>query len=122
MTGKVIEFVYDMASAAKDLIKGLIDGIKNMSDRAIEEITGVVGGVVDKAKSLLKIKSPSRVFEQIGAWTGEGLVDGMISMAKEVDKASDMLAESAIPDVKNIDMSYATPDGRSEEHTSELHS
>src|SRR5690625_3993273 len=111
MPGKVIEFVSDMASAGKDLIKGLIDGIKNMRDRAIEAITGVVGGVVDKAKSLLKIKSPSRVFEQIGAWTGEGLVDGMLSMAKEVDKASDMLAESAIPDVRNIDMSYATPDG-----------
>src|SRR5690625_2951782 len=111
MPGKVIEFVSDMASAGKDLIKGLIDGIKNMRDRAIEAITGVVGGVVDKAKSLLKIKSPSRVFEQIGAWTGEGLVDGMLSMAKEVDKASDKLAESAIPDVKNIDMSYVTPDG-----------
>src|SRR5699024_7794065 len=111
MPRKVVEKASAMVSAGSDLIRGLIRGITNMGARAVEAITGVVDGVVNKAKSLRKISSPCREFEQIEAWTGEGLVDGMLSMAKEVDKASDRLAESAIPDVGNSDMSYATPDG-----------
>lgn len=91
MPGKVVEFASDMVSAGKDLVRGLIDGIKNMGASAIEAITGVVGGVIDKAKSLLKISSPSKLFEQYGKWTGEGLAKGIESMQKVAEKASEKL-------------------------------
>lgn len=76
-----------MFSAGKDLVQGLINGIKDMSVAAIEAITGLVDGVITKAKNLLGIKSPSRVFAQIGKWTGEGLANGVTSTKKQNEKA-----------------------------------
>lgn len=77
MPGKVLDFVGDMLSAGGDLVSGLIDGIKGMGTSAINAITGVVDGVVGKAKSLLKIKSPSRVFREMGQYVSEGLAIGV---------------------------------------------
>ncbi|MFP3322066.1 hypothetical protein R0K05_03125 [Planococcus sp. SIMBA_160] len=77
MPGEVLSFVGDMLSAGGDLVGGLIDGIKNMGSSAINAITGVVDGVVGKAKSLLKIKSPSRVFREMGQFVSEGLAIGV---------------------------------------------
>src|SRR5690625_6461500 len=68
-------------------------------------------GIGDSIKGALGVKSPSRVLMEIGKWTSVGLAEGIEDYAYLVDKASDKLAESAIPDVKNIDMSYVTPDG-----------
>lgn len=64
-------------SAGMDLIRGLINGIKNMSASAVSAVAGVVDGVVSKAKSLLKIKSPSRVFMEIGGFVGTGMAIGI---------------------------------------------
>ena len=71
----------------KELMQGLINGIKDMTQNAIGAITGVVNGVVEKAKSLLGIASPSKVFTQIGKWTGEGLEKGITSTKKTNEKA-----------------------------------
>lgn len=111
MPGKVIEFVGDMVLAGGDLIQGLIDGITNMGKKAIEAITGVVNGVVEKAKSLLEVKSPSRVFMEIGRFTGEGLADGITDSIRMVERASERMTNAIIPDEQNIDLSYATPSG-----------
>src|SRR5699024_9148396 len=106
MPGKVMEFFGKMTDAGKQLIAGLINGIKQMGSKAVEAVTGVVDGVVSKAKSLLKIKSPSRVFMEIGQYTGEGLVRGMDASKKAVERATGRMTDAATPD---IDMSYNTP-------------
>ena len=110
MPGKVREKASNMVSAGKDLIKGLINGIKSMKNAAIEAITGVVNGVVKKAKSLLKIKSPSRVMIEIGEFTGEGLAKGIDAMVGDIEKASVDMAIAATPDIPPVEMSYTTPD------------
>src|SRR5699024_1058310 len=92
MPGKVREKVGDMIVAGIDLMKGLVDGIKNMGRAAIEAVTGVVDGVINKAKSLLKISSPSRLFEQFGEWTAEGLAKGIDQMKGLAEKASENLS------------------------------
>src|SRR5690625_4310811 len=108
MPGKVMEFFGNMLDSGKMLVAGLINGIKNMAGKAIEAITGVVDGVVKKAKSLLNIKSPSRVFAEIGEFTGMGLVRGMDATKSAVERATERMTTAATPD---IDMSYATPTG-----------
>src|SRR5690625_6684326 len=107
MPGKVIEFVGDMVLAGGDLIQGLIDGITNMGRKAIEAITGVVNGVVEKAKSLLKIKSPSRVFKEIGEFTNEWLADGITDTILMVEREHVRMTNVIIPEVKKIDLQYA---------------
>lgn len=74
-----------LLQVGKDVINGLIRGITSMGKNAVEAITGVVDGVVNKAKSLLGIKSPSRVFKQIGVWTIEGMDIGMVSKQESLN-------------------------------------
>lgn len=71
-----------MTQVGKDLVRGLISGIKNMAKEAVKAVTGVIDGVIDSARSMLQIASPSKVFTQIGAWTGEGLAIGIASTKK----------------------------------------
>lgn len=96
MPGKVREKAGEMLSAGADLIRGLIDGIKNMGQEAINAVAGVVDGVVAKAKSLLKINSPSRVFRQIGEFTGEGMIVGMNNMLNGVTRAATNMTNAAM--------------------------
>lgn len=77
----------------KDLIKGMIRGIKNMGKGAIDAITGVVNGVVNKAKSLLKIKSPSRVFaNEVGKWIPAGIAVGIEKNEKSAFRSMEGLS------------------------------
>lgn len=86
MPGKVREKVSDMKQAGIDLVLGLIGGIKDMATDAIEAITGVVDGVITAAKKLLKTASPSKVFYEIGKWTIQGEIDGMLSEKDNLEK------------------------------------
>lgn len=94
MPGKVMEFFGSMVDSGKGLVAGLINGIKNMAGDAIGAITGVVDGVIGKAKSLLKINSPSKLFEQFGKWTSEGLASGIEKMKGVAERASENLGVS----------------------------
>lgn len=82
MPGIVRGFTGAMLSAGGDLVRGMINGIKNMGSAAVEAISGVVGGVISKAKSLLNINSPSRVFRDFGGFVSEGLAIGVDQRAK----------------------------------------
>lgn len=101
----------DLMQIGKDIIDGLIGGITSKIEAVKDAVKSVTDSITGKIKSILGIKSPSRVLAQIGRWTGEGLANGIEDTAKLVDRASDMLGEAAIPDKRVIDMSYATPSG-----------
>lgn len=85
-----------MLSAGKDLVRGLVDGILSMGAAAVDAITGVVDGVIGKAKSLLKIASPSKVFTQFGGWISEGLANGITKSADLVVTSTKNLINNGI--------------------------
>lgn len=60
----------------KNIVMGLWDGIKSMGSWIAEKIGDFLGGIVDGAKDLLGIHSPSRVFAGIGKNMALGLGDG----------------------------------------------
>jgi phage-related protein len=60
----------------KNIVMGLWDGIKSMGSWIAEKIGDFLGGIVDGAKDLLGIRSPSRVFADIGKNMALGLGDG----------------------------------------------
>ena len=80
----------------KNMIQGLVNGIKNMAGNVVGAIGSVVKGGIDAAKKKLGINSPSRVFTQFGKWTGEGLAIGITDEENRVNKASKGLANSVI--------------------------
>ena len=63
--------------AGKDLIMGLVNGVKAAAQNLISAVTGAVGSAIDGAKRLLGISSPSKVFQDIGANMMEGWAKGI---------------------------------------------
>lgn len=83
----------DLAQVGSDMIAGLALGISNAAGAVLSAITGVVGGAIDMAKSLLHINSPSKVFAEIGAYTGEGLAVGVEDATPGVQDAFAAMVE-----------------------------
>lgn len=67
-----------MMQAGVDMISGLITGIRSMLGSVGEAIGGVGAGVIGRFKSLLGIKSPSRVFAALGSYTMQGFTGGLL--------------------------------------------
>lgn len=59
------------------IIDGLKNGILSKVNAVKDAITGAVSGVIDKAKGILGIHSPSRVFMGIGGYTMQGMANGI---------------------------------------------
>lgn len=106
MVEKVKSLPAQFISIGKDIINGLIKGITTMSVNAIESITGVVDGVVNKAKKMLGIASPSKVFKQIGLWTGEGMAIGLDDSSPRVNKAMSDIGDGILAVSKNYQKEY----------------
>ena len=82
-----------MLEFGKNLITGLIDGVKSMVTGAVEAVKGVGENVINGFKSLLGIESPSKVFYGFGVDIGEGLAQGIESTEGRVMEATAKLAE-----------------------------
>ena len=74
-------------SAGRDLLAGMIDGVQAMASRLVSAVTGPIGDAVGKAKSLLGISSPSRVFRDIGKFSMQGYADGVDRYARTARSA-----------------------------------
>ena len=61
----------------KDVINGLINGVKSLASKAVQTVKNIGSNLVSGMKSVLKIGSPSKVFAQLGEWTGEGYLNGV---------------------------------------------
>lgn len=70
-------FVSKAISAGKDLIAGFVQGIKAKASALVDSVKGAIGNAIQAAKNLLKIGSPSKVFNQFGQWTDEGFANGI---------------------------------------------
>lgn len=103
--------LYDIG---KNIIQGLVEGIAGMAGSVVSAIGDVVGGAIDWAKGLLGIHSPSRVFKEIGKFTGEGLAIGINNEADNVAKASENMIDAVIPEsIPQIPVDYSVSYGTS---------
>lgn len=59
------------------ILDGLKNGILSRVTAVKEAISGAVSGVIDKARGILGIHSPSRVFMGIGDYTMQGMANGI---------------------------------------------
>lgn len=84
-----------LLNAGRDLINGLIEGVKQVAGRIAESVLAPIRDSVEKVKNFLGISSPSRLFKQLGVWTGEGYVDGITAMTPAVSAAGAAMAQAA---------------------------
>lgn len=85
-----------LLGAGRDIIRGLINGIKQMAGRAVSAAKGVARDAIAGAKNLLRIGSPSKVFAGFGRDIGAGLAGGMESSSSLVAKASEKLSGASV--------------------------
>lgn len=86
-----------MLTIGGQIIDGLLGGITAGWDRLKAGVTNIGEGIANQFKSLLGIRSPSRVFAGFGGMLGLGLQQGMLGTARAVAGAATALAVAATP-------------------------
>jgi TP901 family phage tail tape measure protein len=99
LPGKILTALGDfgklLLNVGKDIIAGLINGLKNGALNIFGAVKDVANGITDGFKNLLGINSPSRVFQEFGVNIGQGLAKGIESQKKAVEKTATALGDSA---------------------------
>lgn len=113
--GKIAE---NFVSFGEYIVEGLIQGISNMFDDAIEVVGGLADGISEAFCKILKINSPSELFADFGKFICEGLGIGIDENSDkattEMDSMGNTLADSASTwgdKIKNIFTSAGTNSG-----------
>lgn len=73
----------------ENIVNGIWQGIKNMANWLKQQVQGFFSGIVDGAKSVLGIHSPSKVFAEIGQYSAEGVGVGWSSKFSGIKKQID---------------------------------
>lgn len=89
-----------LISAGRNMINGLASGIRSGISAAKNAISSGISSVVSKAKSILKINSPSKVFMAMGGSINEGLALGIRRYAKQSVKSTENLTNKVISTAK----------------------
>lgn len=89
----------DLSQIGIDMLKGLARGILGGgADAVMGAVQNVVSAAIRKAKSLLGIASPSKVFREFGDDTGEGFALGVEDAAPRAqDALADMVEPPEVP-------------------------
>ncbi|MEG1084613.1 MAG: phage tail protein, partial [Hydrogenoanaerobacterium sp.] len=88
--GQAVGAVFDIG---KNIVEGLWEGIQSLGGWIADKVSSFFGSIVDGAKDLLGIHSPSTVFAGIGKNMGAGIGVGFEAAMSGVEK--DMM--NAIP-------------------------
>lgn len=86
-------WLYD---AGKDIIEGLVKGIKDKVGDAIKAVEGVGKSLINSARSVLDWHSPSKVFMDAGMSISEGMALGIKRSAGMAMSAMDSLGNAVI--------------------------
>ena len=80
---------------AKNLIDGMSNGLTDHSSRVSKTAEEVALSAYRAAKKALGIKSPSKMFAKLGAYTDAGFIEGLASGEKDVcQTASDIMGQA----------------------------
>lgn len=75
---------------------GLAQGVAQSKSTFIDELTSMALAGVEAVKNTLEINSPSRVFWELGSFTGLGFVSGLAGYAERSFAAGADMADSAV--------------------------
>lgn len=85
-----------LLQVGKDIVQGLINGIKSGASGVASAIGNVASSAIAKAKSVLDIHSPSRKMKTIGEQTAQGMAVGIKKGKKAVVSEAQKMAADAI--------------------------
>lgn len=97
--GKVMTFFkeIDLMQVGKDIIQGLINGIKSMGKAVANAAKDIANGIGEKVASILKLGSPSKLMMEMGQDTGAGLAIGIKKSVGQIKAMASDMAQAAVP-------------------------
>lgn len=86
----------ELYQAGVDAAAGLVAGLKKQQNTIAKQIEKIADYMVKAINKKLGIKSPSRIFAEIGEYTGEGLAKGLLDSSSLIKKSANRVGEDAI--------------------------
>lgn len=88
----------NLAEIGLAMVTGLASGITAGGAAVVGAVTGIASGAVAAAKAALQIKSPSKVFAEIGGHTAAGMSEGVDDGADAVQGSLEAMVEPPAAD------------------------
>ena len=102
VTNKIKELPGKMAGIGQDVVRGIWNGIDDMTGWIANKISGFVGDVEGWFKDFFGIASPSKLMrDQVGKWIPEGIAVGIDKNAKSVLSSVRDLTASTVGAARN---------------------
>lgn len=95
MKAKAESIVPSFRIIGSQMMSGLASGISSNSSAVYNAAYNAASRAANAARSALQIHSPSRVFREIGEYTGEGMVLGIESSEKSVQRAMASMVDTS---------------------------
>ena len=96
----------DWAELGKNILQGLIDGLKSMVSSVTNAVKEIAGKIAGKFKDFFGIASPSKLFKSFGKFLDKGLAIGITSSAYEAVHATQTMSD-AVSGALSVD--YSVP-------------
>jgi tape measure domain-containing protein len=90
----------ELYQAAVDSAQGLVDGLKKKQKDLEKQMEKLADAMVKAIKKKLGIKSPSRVFHEIGGFSAQGVANGLDEMSGIVERSAAGIGDKAIRSLK----------------------
>lgn len=91
-----------LEQVGKDMVNGLVRGIMMMEFAPLHAMENIAKGAINAAKNILHIKSPSRVFADIGGNVSLGMAQGISDNTQHAINASSRMANQVIKAGSNV--------------------
>ena len=95
------DYYNDFYNAGVSLSEGFASGVDNKSYSVKNKIVSMAKNALQAAKDVLGINSPSKEFINIGEYSGEGLIQGLLNYANTTYDAGSDLGNTAIDGLSN---------------------
>lgn len=93
----------EMFNIGKNIVQGVWNGITSMGDWIMGKVKGFFKGIVNGAKSVLGIHSPSRVFrDEVGKYMAEGVAVGFENEMSTVNADIEKILNTTVDVASNI--------------------
>lgn len=89
-------YAADYVEVGKNIILGLINGIKSMASNVASTVSDIASTVANTFTDFFDIHSPSRLFYRFGAYIDEGLANGIDAGISDVSSAMNALNGSVV--------------------------
>lgn len=89
-----------LVTVGENIIKGIMKGFTSMASALVDAAKGVVGDAVDGVKNFLGIKSPSRLFAEIGMYSALGMAKGLDDYSGSVSDSAINVGSSAVESLR----------------------